>query len=248
MRKIELDEDAVVAMYESGMGAKEIGLTLGVSEAPIIRVLRTRRVAMRDSIKIRDEPEVVRMHFAEGISVKQIAIRLGLGRDAVVGAIRRAGAEQRGRSAAMFVRMAAATPEERARLASAAHVASKGKPRTDIAKARRAATMMRLAKSTELESVFVAALRLAGFDVVPQLAEGPYSIDIAIPSRRVAVEIDPGHWHDRKSDVDNLRDEYLRGAGWDVVRWSGNQIRRSNPLLSDFARTMVAKLTQRLCG
>jgi uncharacterized protein DUF559 len=44
---------------------------------------------------------------------------------------------------------------------------------------------------------------------------GPYFIDIALPCRKIAIEIDGAHWHQNKVR-EKRRNRYLRRNGWSV--------------------------------
>lgn len=54
---------------------------------------------------------------------------------------------------------------------------------------------------------------------------GPYFVDLALPDDKIAVEVDGGNWHqeENKAAKDRVKTEYLREAGWNVVRVSLRQ-------------------------
>lgn len=58
-------------------------------------------------------------------------------------------------------------------------------------------------------------------------AEG-YKLDLAVVKgeRRIDVECDGASFH-RDQRADSIRDERLRSAGWEVVRFSGREIQRN---------------------
>jgi len=47
-----------------------------------------------------------------------------------------------------------------------------------------------------------------------------YSIDIAHPRKKIAMEVDGYHWHKDKRRKDRRRDFVLRRLGWKVIRVS----------------------------
>lgn len=70
-----------------------------------------------------------------------------------------------------------------------------------------------------------------------------WNIDIAIPDRMHAIEIDPGHWHDTidKAPIDIRKNRALVKAGWRVFRFTGDVVRLSNSRLLDLAKQMVGE-------
>jgi site-specific DNA-cytosine methylase/very-short-patch-repair endonuclease len=61
---------------------------------------------------------------------------------------------------------------------------------------------------------------LTDVDLERQYPVGPYSVDLAIPHLKIAVEVDGGCWHQtsRKQDQDIVKEAYLHDEGWTVVR------------------------------
>lgn len=96
--------------------------------------------------------------------------------------------------------------------------------------ARRAATLLAAASdgaASAAERLLVAALRRAGVTGwVLGVPCGPYTIDLAFPEARLAVEIDGWAFH---SDVDRFRRDrhkqnVLVAAGWTVLRFTWHDI------------------------
>ena len=59
---------------------------------------------------------------------------------------------------------------------------------------------------------------------------GPYTIDIAYPKIKLAVECDGKEYHEddkRQIERDQRRDKYLARRGWRIIRISGIEIRRN---------------------
>lgn len=54
---------------------------------------------------------------------------------------------------------------------------------------------------------------------------GRYRLDFAIPAMMLAFEADGEYWHD--ADHDAKRDAWLGSQGWQVVRYTGTQIREA---------------------
>ena len=163
-----------------------------------------------------DADDLVRRYVA-GESEKALAESFGVSRSAIRTALLGAGVQPRNRSEGMFARMAQTSPEERARLASAAHAAVRGKPKTDEFLIQRALGVERKGaahgSASPAELVLAGWLREAALTVIHQKAVGPYNVDLA--SGAVAVEVLGGGWHRAKLHGERLR--YLLDAGWDVI-------------------------------
>ncbi len=84
-----------------------------------------------------------------------------------------------------------------------------------------------------IEIQLLAALRNAlptGIMLWCQVVIGNYSADfVAISSRkRIVIEADGKDWHtsDEQRSYDRRRDEFMRGKGYDVIRFTGSDIYR----------------------
>lgn len=186
-----------------------------------------------------DADDLVR-RYVVGESEKALAEAFGVGRQAIRRVLLEAGIQPRNRSEGMFTRMAQTSPEERARLASAAHAAVRGRSVPRAEKEARARTMEARGASAHTvspaELVFAGWLRENGLPVVHQKAVGPYNVDIAAGS--VAVEILGGGWHRAKLHGERLR--YILDAGWDVIYiWAAA---RDYPLGPGAAEYVIAHL------
>jgi very-short-patch-repair endonuclease len=71
------------------------------------------------------------------------------------------------------------------------------------------------------------AKRLGGYKFVRQFPIGPYFADFLCRKHRLVVEIDGSLHVDNAND--RARDEYMRDAGFSVIRfWSADALRRQN--------------------
>ena len=163
-----------------------------------------------------DIDDLVRRYNA-GESEKALAESLGVSRVVIRRRLVQAGIEPRGRSAAMYQRMADTPPAERAALTEAAHAAVRGVPKTPeflIAKAlgveRKGAAGGNVSPA---ELALGGMLQDAGLTVVYQKAIGSYNADLTTGT--VAMEVLGGQWHRIKSHRERLR--YILDAGWDVI-------------------------------
>ncbi|AFV10583.1 DNA helicase-like protein [Thermacetogenium phaeum DSM 12270] len=79
-----------------------------------------------------------------------------------------------------------------------------------------------------LERRLFDALVKAGVNVQTGVEAEGYKLDLAVVKgeRRIDVECDGASFH-RDQRADSIRDERLRSAGWEVVRFSGREIQRN---------------------
>ena len=123
--------------------------------------------------------------YLSGKSIKQLASDYGFSRQVVYRVLRQNNIHIRGRSESMYVRMAQTPPEERKRLASAAHEAKRGRANSPEMLHKRAQAGKRFIGKFEKE--FCDALSSAGIPVIPQEPFLSYNFDIGCGD--IAVEI-----------------------------------------------------------
>lgn len=129
----------------------------------------------------------------------------------------------RGRSEAGLQRYVGTTAEYRQQLSAAAHDAARGSKRAESELQMRAQGMQNRVESA-YERIVVDALTQAGFDPISNMAADKFRIDIALPDRMIAVEIDGGGWHGwgRKARQDAAKEAVLISLGWDIIRLTGH--------------------------
>lgn len=149
-----------------------------------------------------DDVDIV-ARYSAGESEKAIAESLGVSRQVVRRRLLDAGVTPRDGSASMRIRMASMSPEERKLI-------------TD--RARSACTQSRQETLSVVgwgENTLRDWLRDRGYEAIPQLAMGPYNIDLAI--HPVAVEV----WNSASNPLRLRRShekaEYLRERGWSLI-------------------------------
>jgi len=85
------------------------------------------------------------------------------------------------------------------------------------------------------------AKRLGGYKFVRQFPIGPYFADFLCRQQHLVVEVDGSQHVDSKRD--QVRDEYMRNAGYSVIRfWSADVLWQRNAV----ADTILAALDGRL--
>lgn len=220
-KRLPLDVDDLIRRYAAGESHNAIAETLGVSGETIRDRLTRAGVRMRSKSEA-PRPERVAVdsvaivsRYLAGESEKALAAAFGISRSAIRMRLRKAGVEPRGRSAAMYQRMANTSPEERRRIASASHDAARGSRRTEESLIERAASIegRTTVNVSPAELALADDLRSRGLSVVHQKAIGKYNVDLATGT--VAVEVLGGSWHRAKRHGERLR--YILDAGWDVI-------------------------------
>ena len=173
--------DDAIALYQSGKTADEVSDALGIGKTSVYRALERHGLRARPRLRELDTAAIVTRYLA-GESELALSRAFGIDRNGIRRRLLEAGISPRGRSAAMFTRMANTSPEDRKKLAQPSHDALRGTKRPFSQKVRRALT--REAQGigiSPVEAQFSAALADRGLHTLPQLAVGPYNIDIAAP-------------------------------------------------------------------
>ena len=127
--------------------------------------------------------------YISGKSVKQLAADIGHSRQVIYRVLRNAGIPARNRSESMYVRMAQTPPDERQRLAAAAHEAKRGY--VNSAETKHKMTLTKTKRIGRFEPDFSRALTAAGIPIVSQQPFLAYNLDIGCGN--VAVEIEVAH-------------------------------------------------------
>ena len=78
----------------------------------------------------------------------------------------------------------------------------------------------------------------------PQVVVGPYRIDLAIPEKKVALELDGHDFHKtpQQRTRDAKRDRYFQMNGWQVIRFTGTEIHRDVLGCIEEAKTIIEKI------
>lgn len=222
LESIPLNMDDLVRRYVEGESKHALAEAFGISRYAVDVELGRAGVTIRTTGQANAgrmlrpvDVEALAERYLAGESEKALAEAFGVDRGVVRRRLLGAGIQPRGRSEAMYVRMANTTAEERARLSEAAHVAVRGTKHSAerlIERAKRLEGRI-TANVSQGEINLAADLRAAGLPIVHQKAVGPYNVDLATGS--VAVEVLGGGWHRTKRHGERLR--YLMDSGWDVL-------------------------------
>ena len=78
--------------------------------------------------------------------------------------------------------------------------------------------------NSEKKVFYELSLLESGLTPKAQYSVGPYSIDIAFPKEKIAIEIDGEH-HRKEAQIikDGNKDEYLKSHGWKVLRFPAEE-------------------------
>jgi very-short-patch-repair endonuclease len=85
--------------------------------------------------------------------------------------------------------------------------------------------------------------RLGGYKFVRQFPIGPYFADFLCRQRHLVVEVDGSQHVDSKRD--RVRDEYMRNAGYSMIRfWSGDVLRQRSAVADTILAALSGELTR----
>lgn len=205
------------------------------SSRSAMRTLR-RRLPLEDSL--------VRLYH-QGVSIKRLGELNGIDRSAITRRLRDAGVPIRGRSESMYIRMAQTTAKDRQWLTAAANAVQRGVPKTwDDLCTKAIGRQQRLSHVAPAEQMLAKWLRQRGAPITPQLAIGPYNVDIGIHEPPIAVEIFGGGFHGSGKHAIRMhkRTKYLLNQGWTlIIVWVDG---RADPLTEAVADYVVALAQQ----
>jgi hypothetical protein len=207
----------------------------GVSGNVIRRHLKAAGVPLIGNRLVFDESLALELYH-QGTSVKAIAEQLNIQRANVTALLHKHGITPRGRSDAMFLRMAQTTAEDRQRLTEAAHAATRGRPQPKDRCIRMAEGRERTKSHASVDAIMLAgAVASFGFPVTVEKAFGTYNLDIAFDELPIAVEIQGGHWHSYGRHGARIRErrEYILSSGWHLIeiwRFSSRRSRSVEPM------------------
>jgi very-short-patch-repair endonuclease/transposase len=225
-KRIDIDTDNAVRLYQAGESAAQIAKKMGVSYLTVLRRMRETGVELRprgaqNSINnaSRFDLSAAVERYVAGETMQALAREFGITRRRMEMAIRAAGHQPRTMLQAIGLRYTRMRVSERRSIVAKAHIAKRGRNASEKSLERRARTMeatLQLASRADLMLGIWLAQR--GIIFTPQKAVGRYNVDLAIEELRVAVEVN-GSWHyfaDRISSEVKRR-EYLINHGWRLI-------------------------------
>ena len=157
--------------------------------------------------------------YQNGASVKSIACSYGISRGTVVTRLNDKAIQLRTASEQSYLDAAAATPSQRLARVKKAHDTIRGVARKESSLELAAQNRQKKGLSTPREQAWADALSLYGISTVPQFAIGRYNFDLAVPHKRVLIDVQNG-WHKHKAGSHRERDKAKRAkaeaGGWKV--------------------------------
>lgn len=158
----------------------------------------------------------VREGYEQGKGAKAIGREIGQSWGFVNSCLRDMGLPVRDRKEARRERDRRSTPEQRAALTARAHEALRGKPRPQEWGERLAVSKAAsLSAIGELEQEIGAALRALGVNLSPQVAVGPYNLDLA--RWPFALEVHRQEASPKRNMKKIARVRHLTAVGWSVA-------------------------------
>ncbi len=157
------------------------------------------------------------LYWDEHLGQREIAVQLGVNPKTVDNRMRLWDIPTRS-AREVQAHITANRPEIRKRMAQATRIANTGRPVSADNLARRAISRQASPNPSKWESALAAALREVGLNPTLACAFGPFSIDLAFPEDKVAVEVgNENHQGAKIRDIDARKSAALHEAGWRLV-------------------------------
>lgn len=194
-----------------------------------------------DRLNAATKEELHELYWVEGLSTSVLAGIYGVMKnDTILKRFRLLGIPTRTRSAANLLRWSQMGDERRERIGKAMSLAHIGKPIPEENLIRRALTRQARPKPSKYETALTEALHQCNLEAIVWFAFGRYTVDIAIPSHKVAIEIgNECHHDDLVVDRDQLKKKLLEQEGWTVLYIATAHIRYNAP---DAAQVVAASI------
>lgn len=93
---------------------------------------------------------------------------------------------------------------------------------------------------TQLEARIRVTLELLGVGFTQEYPFGRWSIDFAMPDRKIAIEADGDYWHKVRAVKDAKRDARMRAAGWTIVRFGEIEVNNA----PDLGRLILGRIRE----
>ena len=241
----DIDLAALLDFHTAGMTVGAIAQKFGVTHKVI--AVRLHGLGLVPHSRRKDIDLVaLREMYDDEVPVKEAARRMGVASSVILSRLGDLGLTPRTGSEAMYIRMRNTPPEERRRLADAAHSAVRGVRQTEEHRRKIAITREAIQfKVSRTETIFSEMLGERGIHTTPQKAIGRYNVDLALDEFPIVVEINGGGWHGTGAHAARYakRTKYLLDCGLDVVViW----ITTTNSPLECGAADYVVSLTKKL--
>lgn len=193
--------------------------------------------------------EVIEL-YNSGMYQREIAEKFGVSQGMISIRLMNAGIKLRTRNESDKLIWSRKTPEQRAKTLDPAHIAAKGRYRNHAEKCAHAIANQKTPCLSNLEKQFLKVFTDCEIQVIPQYALDIYSIDFALPERKVAIEIDGGSWHNSKvkRGHDTGKEVLLRDRGWVLVRFQVKSLEKRLVITVDFPSQDVSDIIKAVCA
>lgn len=165
------------------------------------------------------DTQAIVSNFANGMSVKQIALQMGVSRATIVRRMMEAGIRPRSQSESMYLRWQTADAASKKAHADRVGKMFRGKTRPRTTLVRRAQSNERPARMNVSERLMASMLAESGIECIPQKQIDIYNVDLAHVASKTAIELFGGTWHavGRHAERHARRIETLNKNGWHVL-------------------------------
>ena len=95
---------------------------------------------------------------------------------------------------------------------------------------------------TDIEILMANALEDNNIEAVEQWpirSKHGYILDFGIPELKINIEVDGEIWHKKGNSHDRKRNWFLRGKGWSILRFRGNEIKEDVYKCVDKVQTII---------
>ena len=219
-------------------------LTAELRKRGLFRTDEERRAIQGAKLSARHTPlstEEIAQRYISGESEKALADSYNVSRNVITRHLRIAGVERRTMSQANIIRASNMTPEQRSQAAKAAHDAVRGRKHSLDEKIQRAQTRQEKQLGiSPTELLLKEWLKQRGIDIIPQMAVGPYNVDLGTDT--VAVEIFGGSWHGtgRHRERSPERCRYLLDRGFNlIIIWTDELRWPLSPKAADYIASFI---------
>lgn len=167
----------------------------------------------------------LRDRYLNGESEKSLAEYYGVARSSIHNRLTKMGIPMRTQSETNRMMMLTRTPEENKRNTEAAHKVMRGRKIPFDEQCRLAKGRQEKPGNMSPDEITLRQLLAnQGIITIPQLAIGPYNVDLAF--KNIAIEIYGGMWHasGRHFARAKQRFDYIHGQGWNtIIIWTDTQ-------------------------
>jgi len=217
MKKLSIDQNRLVRLYESGVSSTKLCEEFGISRSTVLNVVRRSNGTVKVKHWVLVKYRAVAL-YQSGLSENQVAQTIGCSRTVVRCALTKSGVYVRSQSEAETLKWQQMSADKRKRQVQSAHQAVKDKPRSFFKQ-----ISIKQAKTKEqtkskvgfLEQEFALALELLGKKCLSQTAIDVYNADLTFGNTVIEIHANSSHPHNHT--YYRRRIENILKLGWNVL-------------------------------